>query len=57
LSDYELLEALLLRALSRRDVKVLAKTLVATFGSFAGVIAAPAARLAEVKGIGEASIT
>jgi DNA repair protein RadC len=57
LSDYELLEAVLFRALPRRDVKPLAKTLIATFGSFAEVIAAPAARLAEVKGMGEASIT
>jgi DNA repair protein RadC len=45
------------RALPRRDVKPLAKTLIATFGSFAEVIAAPAARLADVKGMGEASIT
>ena len=57
LSDYELLEAVLFRALPRRDVKPLAKTLIATFGSFAEVITAPAARLAEVKGLGEASIT
>ena len=57
LSDYELLEAVLFRALPRRDVKPLAKTLIATFGSFAEVIAAPATRLAEVKGMGEASIT
>jgi DNA repair protein RadC len=57
LSDYELLEAVLFRALPRRDVKPLAKTLIATFGSFAEVIAAPETRLAEVKGMGEASIT
>jgi hypothetical protein len=40
LSDYELLELLLFRALPRRDVKPLAKTLLAKFGSFAEVIAA-----------------
>ena len=57
LSYYELQEAVLFRALPRRDVKPLAKTLIATFGSFAEVIAAPAARLADVKGMGEASIT
>jgi DNA repair protein RadC len=57
LSDYELLELLLFRALPRRDVKPLAKNLLATFGSFAEVIAAPAARLAEVKGLGAAGIT
>jgi DNA repair protein RadC len=57
LSDYELLEAVLFRAQPRRDVKPLAKMLIATFGSFAEVISAPATRLAEVKGMGEASIT
>jgi DNA repair protein RadC len=57
LSDYELLEAVLFRAQSRRDLKPLAKTLIATFGSFAEVISAPVARLAEVKGLGEATIT
>src|SRR5689334_23861748 len=57
LSDYELLELLLFRALPRRDVKPLAKTLLAKFGSFAEVIAAPQARLAEVKGLGAAGVT
>ncbi len=56
-SDYELLELLLFRALPRRDVKPLAKSLLATFGSFAEVITAPPARLAEVRGIGDAAIT
>ena len=45
------------RALPRRDVKPLATTLLAKFGSFAEVIAAPEARLAEVKGLGGAGIT
>ena len=40
LSDYELLELLLFRALPRRDVKPLAKSLIEKFGSFAEVIAA-----------------
>ena len=57
LSDYELLELLLFRALPRRDVKPLAKTLLAKFGSFAEVIAAPEPRFAEVKGLGGAGIT
>ena len=57
MSDYELLELQLFRALPRRDVKPLAKTLLAKFGSFAEVIAAPEARLAEVKGLGGAGIT
>jgi DNA repair protein RadC len=57
LADYELLEAVLFLAIPRGDVKPLAKTLIATFGSFAEVIAAPPARLAEVKGVGPAVIT
>jgi DNA repair protein RadC len=57
LSDYELLELLLFRALPRRDVKPLAKTLLATFGSFAEAISASEARLTEVKGLGAAGIT
>jgi DNA repair protein RadC len=57
LSDYELLELVLFRALPRRDVKPLAKALIATFGSFAEVISAPVVRLAEVKGLGDAAIT
>ena len=48
---------MLFRAQPRRDVKPLAKTLIATFGSFAEVISAPVARLAEVKGLGQAGIT
>ena len=57
LSDYELLELVLFRALPRRDVKPLAKALIATFGSFAEVISAPVVRLAEIKGLGHAAIT
>jgi DNA repair protein RadC len=57
LTDYELLELLLFRAAPRRDVKPLAKLLIAKFGSFAEVISAPVARLAEVKGLGPAAIT
>src|SRR5271156_1976997 len=56
-SDYELLELLLFRALPRRDVKPLAKSLLEKFGSFAEVITAPAARLAEVKGLGDSGVT
>jgi len=57
LSDYELLELLLFRALPRRDVKPLAKALLERFGSFAEAISAPEVRLAEVKGLGDAGIT
>jgi DNA repair protein RadC len=52
--DYELLEMTLFAALPRRDTKPLARALLARFGSFADVIAAPRARLLEVKGAGEA---
>jgi DNA repair protein RadC len=51
--DYELLELTLFAALPRRDTKPLAKALLARFGSFAEVIAAPRARLMEVKGVGD----
>lgn len=56
LADYELLELLLFRTLPRGDVKPLAKQLLARFGSFGGVIAAPPERLAEIKGVGESVI-
>jgi DNA repair protein RadC len=56
-SDYELLELILFRAIPQRDIKPLAKELIAKFGSFAEVVAAPSARLAESKGMGEAAIT
>lgn len=55
-SDYELLELLLFRAIPQRDVKPLAKDLIAKFGSFAEVIAAPRTRLKEVKGVGESVV-
>ena len=42
-TDYELLELVLFRAIPQRDVKPLAKELIAKFGSFAEVIAAPPA--------------
>lgn len=51
LADYELLELILFRAIPRRDVKPLAKALLKRFGSFADVLAAPEARLAEVEGV------
>ena len=56
LSDYELLEMVLFRALPRRDVKPLAKALIERFGSFAEVVHAPDKRLREVGGIGDAVI-
>jgi DNA repair protein RadC len=55
--DYELLELTLFAAVPRKDTKPLAKALMARFGSFAEVIAAPRARLMEVQGAGEAVAT
>lgn len=56
LADYELLELVLFRAIPRRDVKPLAKALLARFGSFAGVAAARPERLKEIKGLTDAAI-
>ncbi len=55
--DYELLELILTTAIPRRDVKPLAKTLIRTFGSFANVINAPQAKLLEIEGIRETTLT
>lgn len=57
LSDYELLEMVLFRALPRRDVKPLAKSLITKFGSFAEVVHAPELRLKEISGLGDSAIT
>ena len=51
LADYEMVELILFRAIPRRDVKPLAKALVAHFGSFTDAIAAPVERLLEVEGM------
>jgi DNA repair protein RadC len=53
LADYELLELYLFRSIPRKDVKPIAKDLIAKFGSFAETIAAPIERMTEVKGISE----
>lgn len=54
LSDYELLELFLFRTIPRQDTKPLAKALLTKFGTLAAVLAAPAQRIAEVKGAGPA---
>jgi DNA repair protein RadC len=49
LSDYELVELVLFRAIPRRDVKPLAKALIARFGSFAEVEGMSEGAIAEFK--------
>ncbi|ODT15699.1 MAG: hypothetical protein ABS35_30675 [Kaistia sp. SCN 65-12] len=56
-ADYELLELILFQAVPRRDTKPLAKALLARFGTFSDVLAAPEARLVEVPGIGPSVAT
>lgn len=53
LPDYELLELLLFMAIPRRDVKPIAKTLIARFRNLAGVMNASLADLEGVDGISE----
>ncbi len=53
LADYELLELYLFNSIPRRDIKSIAKDLIARFGSFAEVVSAPIKHLREVKGVSE----
>lgn len=56
LADYELLEAILFRALPRRDTKPIAKELLQRFGSFAEVLNASEGELRKIKFIKDAAI-
>ena len=56
-ADYELMEMILFRAIPRRDVKPLAKTIIEKFGGFAEALSAPVERLMEVKGVTESVAT
>ncbi len=56
LADYELLEAILFRALPRRDTKPIAKELLQRFGSFAEVINASEGELRKIKWIKDGAI-
>jgi DNA repair protein RadC len=57
LPDYELMELILFRAIPRRDVKPLAKEILARFGSFAEAVAAAPERLMEIEGVTDAVVT
>jgi len=56
LEDYELLELVLFTAIPRRDVKPLAKKLLAEFGTLWAVVNAPAARLRRSYGLSDTTI-
>jgi DNA repair protein RadC len=51
--DYEILELLLTFAIKQKDVKPIAKELIACFQSYQGVLDAPIKELETVKGIGQ----
>jgi DNA repair protein RadC len=55
--DYELMELILFRAIPRRDVKPLAKEILAKFGSFAEAVSASPDRLREIEGVTETVVT
>ncbi|MDY8109656.1 DNA repair protein RadC [Fulvimarina sp. 2208YS6-2-32] len=54
LADYELLELVLFRSIPRKDVKPVAKALIARFGSLGEVLNAPHRLLTEVEGVKDA---
>ncbi len=56
LQDYELLEALLMAAIPRRDVKPLAKKMIEVFGDFESVISASPEALRRISGIKDSSV-
>lgn len=53
LDDYEVLEVLLFAFIPRRDVKPIAKALLARFGSLSAILAAPSKDLVGVSGVGD----
>lgn len=55
LADYEMLELLLMQSIPRKDVKPLAKELIANFGSFAKVLDADYKDLLSFTGVGKST--
>lgn len=55
LADHEVIEYLLMTAVPRKDMKPVAKSLLARFGNLAGVLNADPAALAQHPGMGETS--
>ncbi len=55
LAEYEIVELLLTCAIARRDVKPVAKSLMAKYGSVKAILNADPAELSAVEGMGEAS--
>lgn len=53
LADYEVLELLLFGLIPRKDVKPLAKALMARFGGLSAIFAAPENALKQVDGVGD----
>ncbi len=56
LLDHELLEMVLFLAIPRKDTKAIARALLARFGDFPEVVAAPAAELLRIDGMGPAAV-
>lgn len=57
LAEYEMVELLLFMAIPRKDIKPLAKDLIARFGSLAGVVNAPVAELEKIHGLSANAVT
>ena len=57
LQDYELLEAILMAAIPRRDVKPLAKEILQTFGSLSAALNAKPEELTRIAGIKDSTVS
>lgn len=55
MADYELLELFLTQVIKRRDVKPIAKRLLADFGDLYSVVSAPVSHLSKIQGVGDST--